>query len=91
MKQNEASSAFIPTRVREIIQESLSSSDWEKPILATSFSRENDLLKELDKSQHLLSQSRKEANDLGEKFIAVSKKARYCFIHWFLGKGKVTD
>lgn len=76
MKQNETSSAYIPMRVREIIQETLSSSGWEKPLLATSFSRESNLLKELDKSQHLLSQSRKEAHDLGERFVPVSKKAR---------------
>lgn len=95
MKQNETSSAYIPMRVREIIQETLSSSDWEKPLFATSFSRENHLLKELDKSQHLLSQSRKEAHDLGERFVVVSKKARHFVMlcaftigmHDFLGVG----
>lgn len=77
MKLDETSSAYIPIRVREIIQETLSPSTWGQPFLAATLSRENcKLLTELDKAQSLLCESRKECNDLGLKFISISEKVR---------------
>ena len=69
----------MPLRVKEIIQESLAatSSTWGpgKPLLATALSRENSrLLTELEKAQNLLTESRKECNELGLKFIDASEK-----------------
>lgn len=76
MKHDETSSAYIPLRIRDIIQETLSPNTWGRP-LASSLTRENsNLLKELDKAQSLLSQSRKECYNLGVKYITISEKAR---------------
>ena len=77
MKKDPASSAYISTRIRDIIQETLSPSTWGQPLLAATLSRENrKLLTELDKTQGLLCESRKECNELGLKFISVSEKVR---------------
>lgn len=74
MNLDPTSSAYIPMRIREIIQETLSPHTWQ-PLLATTLSRENcKLLTELDKAQSLLCESRKECNELGLKFISVSEK-----------------
>ncbi len=77
LQKEESGSAYIPMRIRDIIQETLSPAVWSgQPFLASSLSRENSkLLQELDKAQELLSQSRKECHDLGVKFITVSEKA----------------
>ena len=77
MKHDQGSTT--PLRVKEIIQESLAPiSTWGppgKPLLATTLSRENSrLLTELEKAQSLLTESRKECNELGLKFIDASEK-----------------
>ena len=74
----ESGSTHIPSRIRDIIQETLSPAMLSgQPFLASSLSRENSkLLQELDKAQGLLSQSRKECHDLGMNFIAVSEMVR---------------
>lgn len=75
MKLDQASTAYIPMRIRDIIQETLSPNMWGQPLLAATLSKENcKLLTELDKAQSLLCESRKECNELGLKFISVSEK-----------------
>lgn len=75
MKKDKTSSSYIPMRIRDIVQETLAPLSWGRPLLASSLSRENsNLLKELDKAQDLLSQSRRECHDLGVKYITVSEK-----------------
>lgn len=75
MKKDKTSSTYIPMRIRDIVQETLSPLAWGRPLLTSSLSRENShLQKELDKAQDILSQSRKECHDLGVKYIAVSEK-----------------
>lgn len=77
LQKDESGSAYVPMRVRDIIQETLSPVVWSgQPFLTSSLTRENSkLLQELDKAQELLSQSRKECHELGTKFITVSEKA----------------
>lgn len=81
------SSAYIPMRIRDIVQDTLSRTAWGQPILTTTLSRENSkLLKELDKAQSLLKQSRKECHDLGLKFVNASEKVKefvchYCYFY----------
>lgn len=78
MAKDEASSAYIPMRVREIIQEALGPNSWEQTCLASTLSQENSkLLKELDKAQALLSDSRKDCHDLGVKYISISEKVSF--------------
>ena len=75
MKRDQTSSAYIPMRIRDIVQEALSPLAWSRPLLTSPLSRENtNLLKELDKAQDLLRQSRQECHDLGVKYIEVSEK-----------------
>lgn len=77
MQGDETSSAYIPLRIREIIQETLSPNSWNPSLFANSLSQENGkLLKELDKAQALLSESRKDCHDISIKYLAVSEKAR---------------
>lgn len=77
MRKDRTSVSYIPMRIRDIVHETLSPLAWGRPLMASSLTRENsNLLKELDKAQGLLSQSRKECHDLGVKYIAVSEKAR---------------
>lgn len=80
MKKDQTSSSYIPMRIRDIIQETLSPLSWGTPMLTSSLSRENShLLKELDKAQDLLSQSRKECHEIGVKYIAISEKVAIFF------------
>lgn len=75
MAKDETSSAYIPMRVREIVQEVIGSNSWEQTCLASTLSQENSkLLKELDKAQALLSDSRKDCHDLGIKYITMAEK-----------------
>ena len=75
MAKDEASSAYIPVRVREIIQEVMGSGSWEQTRLASTLSQDNSkLLKELHDAQVLLNESRKDCHEIGLKYISVSEK-----------------
>ena len=77
MRRDPATAAHIPERVKEIIEECLSPQVWSRVLAAASPSEEVEFLKkELDRAHLLLSQSQKERQDLGVKYIAVSNKVR---------------
>ncbi len=77
MAKDEASSAYIPMRVREIIQEVMGPGSWEQTCLASTLSQENSkLLQELDAAQEQLRESRKDCHEIGLKYISVSEKVR---------------
>jgi len=80
MAKDEASSTYIPVRVREIIQEVMGPGSWEQTCLASSLSQENSkLLKELHDAQDLLNESRKDCHEIGLKYISVSEKVMAFF------------
>ena len=65
MAKDEMSSANIRRRVQERLQEALGPSSWDQTCLASTVSLENSkLVKELDETKELLSESRKGCHEL---------------------------
>lgn len=81
MKKDPASAAYIPVRIREIIRDTLSPSNWDlSTVISSKPSGVEDsvasLQKELKEAQEKLSQTEKDCMELSVKYIAVNEKVR---------------
>lgn len=92
LKKDPASAAYIPVRIREIIQETLSPSKWDPSTLPPASNVQPSLVsllqKELKETQNKLSQTEKDCMELSVKYIAVNEKVKaICMIIMILVTG----
>ena len=82
MKRDVTSAAYVPMRIREIVQDTLSSINWETSVQEDGgLSKEHVLLrKELEQAEDLLKQSREDCQDISAKYVAVSEKVRHILV-----------
>ena len=80
LKKDPASAAYIPVRIREIIQDTLSPSNWDLSTLPSASNVQPSLVsllqKELKEAQVKLSQTEKDCMELSVKYIAVNEKVK---------------
>jgi hypothetical protein len=75
MKGDPTTTVCVPERVKEIVQDCLSSFSWDKTQTNLPISDEVIYLKkDLEKANGMLAQLQKERKELGAKYIAVSSK-----------------
>lgn len=83
MKKDPMSATYIPVRIREIIQDTLSPSKWDLSTLHLKPSAQpaeesslSSLQKELKEAQEKLTKTEKDCMELSVKYIAVNEKVK---------------